>query len=192
MIVGPWWTWGWGWGGGYGGYYDDYYAGYGNGTYYDNRVYDDRAYDNGAYPQPNGAARPANLAGLEVQLPNQDAEVWLQGQRQSGSGTMRRFYSPQLEPGKTYTYTIDAAWYENGELVTQKRQVDVQADTLARIDFTGPQESGPQEPAQPDAQSPVNPPPPPPQTPPPSKTPAPPRPQVPPDAAAQTATKQAA
>ena len=139
-IVGPWWTWGWGWGlgwgggyGGYGGYYDDYagygYSGYGNGSYYDDRVYAD-----GGYAQPNGAARPVNIAGLEVQLPSPDAEVWLQGEKQTGSGSMRRFYSPQLEPGKSYTYTINAAWFENGELVTQKRQVDVQADTLSRID----------------------------------------------------------
>jgi uncharacterized protein (TIGR03000 family) len=81
-------------------------------------------------------SRPANIAGLEVFVPSSDAEVWLQGQKVTGSGTTRRFYSPPLEPGRNYTYTIDAAWYENGQLVTQKRQVDVQADALARVDFT--------------------------------------------------------
>jgi uncharacterized protein (TIGR03000 family) len=79
---------------------------------------------------------PSNVAGLEVQVPSPDAEVWLQGQKVSGSGTTRRFYSPPLDPQKTYTYTVNAAWYENGELRTQRQQVDIRADSIARVDFT--------------------------------------------------------
>jgi uncharacterized protein (TIGR03000 family) len=86
-------------------------------------------------------SRPANIAGLEVFVPSPDAEVWLQGQKVTGSGTTRRFYSPPLEPGKDYTYTINAAWHENGELVTQKREVNVRADALARVDFTQARET---------------------------------------------------
>ena len=108
-----------------------------------------------------GAPRPTNIAGMEVLLPSPDAEVWLEGQKQSGSGTTRRFYSPPLEPGKDYTYTINAAWYENGELVTQKRQVDVRAETLSRIDFA----AGPEPSAAPPPAEPATPPPPQPQPP---------------------------
>jgi uncharacterized protein (TIGR03000 family) len=118
-----------------------------------------------------GVARPTNIAGLEVILPTADGEVWLQGQKQTGSGTTRRFFSPPLEPGRDFTYTIDAAWYENGQLVTQKRQVDVRAETLHRIDFTtgpepaeAPQPAAPNQPPPPNqppqAQPPVQPPPP--------------------------------
>jgi uncharacterized protein (TIGR03000 family) len=122
---------------GYRRYYDDY-GYYGNG-YYGNGS----AYNGGIVYQPRAltVARPVNVVNVEVRLPDAEAECWLQGVKQGGRGTVRRYQSPELDPNKDYTYTISAAWHDNGRLVTEERRVSVRANSSVVVDFTKPEQS---------------------------------------------------
>lgn len=103
------------------------------------------SYYSGSYVQPRVAysvSRPlVDVASVEVRLPNDQAQVWVQGQKMSGTGAIRRFQSPALDPSKTYAYKISAAWYEGDRLVTQERKVDVQANSPVVVDFTKAEEA---------------------------------------------------
>ncbi len=96
------------------------------------------------YIQPRGVytvSRPlVDVASIEVRLPDDQGRVWMQGQKMSSAGATRRFQSPALDPSRTYAYTISAAWYEDGRLVTQERKVDIRANSAVVVDFTRAEE----------------------------------------------------
>lgn len=71
---------------------------------------------------------------LNVKVPA-NAEVLVDGQRTSRTGTERQFISPPLAPGFEYTYTVEARWQENGQPVTKTRKVTVQPGKEAMVDF---------------------------------------------------------
>jgi uncharacterized protein (TIGR03000 family) len=56
----------------------------------------------------------------------------------NSTGSVRNFRSPQLDPSQQYTYNLKAEWNDNGKLVTDERQVTVQANGLTLVDFTRP------------------------------------------------------
>ena len=84
---------------------------------------------------------PIDVARVEVRLPDAEGRVWIQGKEMSSSGSVRRFKSPTLDPSERYVYTIQAEWYDNGQLVAEERRVKVQANSLAVVDFTLPNEN---------------------------------------------------
>ncbi len=117
-----------------------YYGGYGYNRY-NNGYYGSSYYGNGYGSYSTDAyvvQRPVNVAYVEVRLPTADAEYWLQGIKQGGSGAVRRFASPDIDPARNFVYTVSAAWHENGRLVTSERRVDVRAGTSVVVDFTQP------------------------------------------------------
>ena len=77
-------------------------------------------------------------AKLEVRVPA-NAELWVEGGKTSQNGAMRSFISPELQPGKAFTYTIRAHWVSpTGQLVDETRQVKVQAGRQTMVDFLKP------------------------------------------------------
>jgi uncharacterized protein (TIGR03000 family) len=115
-------------------YPSDYYS-YGANDYYA----DTPQYDDSPSPQQYVASRPiADVARIEVRLPDPDGTLWVQGQQMTTTGSVRHFRSPQLDPSQQYTYNLKAQWNDNGKLVTDERQVKVQANGLAVVDFTQP------------------------------------------------------
>jgi uncharacterized protein (TIGR03000 family) len=142
----------WGWPGyGYGGYgygypyysydYPSYYS-YDYPSYYG---YNYPSYDNGygyprtsSYYEPNGGGSymSPNRARLEIMVPDPNATLLIQGQPMSVTGNQRVFTSPDLEPGREYTYTITLR-HPNGQEDT--RDVDVRAGSNMRVDFSQPQ-----------------------------------------------------
>jgi len=68
-------------------------------------------------------------------VPAPDAQVWVEGQEMSSTGTMRPFYSPPLEDG-SYTYTFRAQWSQDGKAVDQTRQVRVHPGDRITVDFS--------------------------------------------------------
>jgi len=90
-------------------------------------------YSYGAYSQ----SAPDNTAHLRLVVPP-DARVWFGNSATQQAGTTRQFQSPQLTPGKDYTYDVKAQWTENGKEVTQTRRVDVSANSNVTVDFTRP------------------------------------------------------
>ncbi len=125
-------------GSGYGYGYSPYYSGY--GSYYGDsyRVYATRR----VYVERPVFAVETNAASVEIRLPEAQGEYWLQGIKQGGSGTVRNFRSPELTPGRTYFYTVTAAWHDGGRLVTEERRVAVQSNSSVLVDFTQPVAAG--------------------------------------------------
>lgn len=80
------------------------------------------------------AGQRDNRARLNVRVPV-DAVVWFEGARTNSTGAERRFQSPELTPGEVYTYTIRARWTQNGQEMTQSRQVDVRAGANVIVSF---------------------------------------------------------
>jgi uncharacterized protein (TIGR03000 family) len=91
------------------------------------------------YPPADGksAGKPANIATVQVTVPS-DAEVWFEGTKTTQLGTVRQFRSPPLDPDSTYTYTVRARWTQNGEVKDETRDLRVQANKRAYLDFTIP------------------------------------------------------
>ena len=115
------------------------YRGYG-GSYYFARPYfyaRPMYYDSPAYYAVPAVAMPnlGNRALLDVRVPA-DAEVFVEGDKTSQTGSERTFVSPALEPGRTFTYDIRASWAgPDGKPVEQTRQVKVQAGRRSLVDL---------------------------------------------------------
>jgi uncharacterized protein (TIGR03000 family) len=67
-----------------------------------------------------------------------DAEVWFGSGKTRQTGELREFVSPELEPGRDYTYEVKARWTENGKEVVRTRTFDVSAGAWLVVDFTRP------------------------------------------------------
>jgi uncharacterized protein (TIGR03000 family) len=126
--------------GGYGpGYYGrpfnsgSYYPSYYNNPYYHGESYL-TAPQIANYYEPSILAS-ANAALVDVRVPT-TAEVWFEGDKTSQTGSDRSFVSPQLQPGKSFTYDIRARWTgPDGKVVDQTRQVPVRANERSTVDF---------------------------------------------------------
>lgn len=116
----------------YGSYSYPYYS------YYP-RLYDDLLYR--VYYQsvpPVAAHVPGDRCRIEVRLPVADAEVLVDGNKTTSVGLTRVFESPELKPGKTYSYQITASWSQAGKTVRDERTVTVIRGRTSLVDFTRP------------------------------------------------------
>jgi uncharacterized protein (TIGR03000 family) len=81
---------------------------------------------------PNNAERRAFLT---VRV-HENAKLTVDGTPTTQKGSVRRFFSPELEPGKTYHYTLAAEWMpSNYETFTVKRKVEVTAGKRVEVDL---------------------------------------------------------
>ena len=64
----------------------------------------------------------------------EDARIWFQDRPTKQTGTLRRFVSPPLTPGKGYTYTVRVEWPEDGRWVSQAHTFLVRAGDVHCID----------------------------------------------------------
>jgi uncharacterized protein (TIGR03000 family) len=124
----------------YGQYTDDYGDAY---PYYDpqyqpspNPLYHTRR------GRPQRAAMWSGATETAVAMPARitvtvpaDARVLVDGTPTSSTGTYRRFHSPPLDPGSTYSYKFSVRWNEAGKEVTQTRSVDVTAGANVDLRF---------------------------------------------------------
>ncbi len=76
------------------------------------------------------------VAHIEVIVPTGEAQVWFDDHATTQRGTTRRFDTPALQAGSTYSYTVRAAWPENGEMKTAERVVNIKAGGSVVVDFT--------------------------------------------------------
>ncbi len=134
---------------GYGHYHHGYYYPLGYSSNYAS-VYSGQYYVNPSYSYYQGpghsaamgqrlvAAAPAIPAVVEVTLPDADARVWVEGVEMNNRGRTRLLESPELEPGKEYTYTIRASWNQGDRVVGDERRVKVITGQSVALDFTCP------------------------------------------------------
>jgi uncharacterized protein (TIGR03000 family) len=81
------------------------------------------------------AQAPDRIARVVIKLPA-DARLTVDGQATRSTGAVRRFQSPALEPGKTYTYTFVAVIEPNNyTTITRTRKVSVQAGKETAVDM---------------------------------------------------------
>lgn len=105
---------------------------YGGGYYSDNM---NGAIRSSSYYDSNiGVIGGGRQARVEVIVPDANTEVMIQGQRMSSTGPRRFFISPELESGKTYSYSISIPGGEKGKEET--RTVEVQAGKSVTVDFS--------------------------------------------------------
>jgi uncharacterized protein (TIGR03000 family) len=147
--------------GGYGGYWGGFWPGFGlgyasgyrgygygynypseYGAYYYEPSYasvEPSATPSYYYSPPDTAADVnPNVASIEVRVPV-NAEIWFEGEKTSQTGAVRHFQSPELQPGKTFTYDVRARWTDAaGKEVDRTKQVKVQAGARVGVDFSNP------------------------------------------------------
>jgi uncharacterized protein (TIGR03000 family) len=89
------------------------------------------------YYSPDSSATGADSAAqLNVQVPA-NAEVWLNGYKTKLTGSARTFISPPLTNDQNYRYHVRVRWMENGQPVTQERDVPVAPGTQTSVQFAG-------------------------------------------------------
>jgi uncharacterized protein (TIGR03000 family) len=68
-----------------------------------------------------------------------NATIWVEGVKTDQTGTQREFVSPELTPGKRFTYTVRVrSRADDGKVVDETRKVYVRAGDRWRVDFTKP------------------------------------------------------
>jgi uncharacterized protein (TIGR03000 family) len=83
----------------------------------------------------NTAREPADTtAHVTVKVPA-SAELWFNGSKMKSTGAVRKFQTPPLSSGPQYRYTVRARWQENGQVVTQTRQIRVSPGAHLEVDF---------------------------------------------------------
>jgi len=91
-----------------------------------------------AYPAIPFRATPVEgtQARIDVRVPTESAEVWLEGVLMKQTGLQRHFVTPELESGSAYTMEIRVRWNDaGGKQQTRAERIDVRAGGLQAVDF---------------------------------------------------------
>ncbi len=70
----------------------------------------------GALGLPMPAVEDPNTAAITLDLPDDQAEVWLNDQKMPHKGQVRKYVTPPLEKDKIYNYDIKVQWPDKGKL----------------------------------------------------------------------------
>jgi uncharacterized protein (TIGR03000 family) len=89
------------------------------------------------YPPADNTSQD-NRVHFMVRVPDSNAEVFFEGTRTQQTGTEREFVSPELTPGRTFTYHIRTRWMDNGQQRDETRDVNVRAGQALTVDFSRP------------------------------------------------------
>lgn len=87
---------------------------------------------------PNGPAAlndRRSAATLEIQVPVSTAEILIDGEPTTQTGTLRTFQTPPLEKGKRFLYDVEARWMENGQPKSRMETVTIEAGQRVQVDF---------------------------------------------------------
>jgi uncharacterized protein (TIGR03000 family) len=76
-----------------------------------------------------------NSATVQVRVPA-NAQLWFDDTLTKQSGTMRLFYTPQLDAGKPFKYTVRVQWDDNGKKMEKTKEIEVRAGKQIDLDFT--------------------------------------------------------
>jgi len=80
---------------------------------------------------------------LRVNVPDANANIWIENVQMSLQGFERTFVSPPVTTGKGYTYTVRASWMENGKEMSKEKTIDVQAGQEYTVSFAANDASAP-------------------------------------------------
>jgi len=72
-------------------------------------------------------------ARVAIMVPNQNTQIWFDGNNTTQRGLERVFVTPALT--QESTYTIKASWQENGKTIERERRIQVRPGQATMIDF---------------------------------------------------------
>lgn len=93
----------------------------------------------GAPPQSDSVSLSDSDALFNVKVPP-NAEVWINGDKTTQTGSQREFISNGLTPGKLYTYEVRAKWTQDGKTFDKTQKVQIQGGERRTADFRLPDE----------------------------------------------------
>ena len=73
-------------------------------------------------------------ATVQVHVPA-NAQIWFDDAPTQQRGESRSFYTPPLDSGKTYHYTLRARWDDNGKMKEKTQKIEVRAGKQTDVDF---------------------------------------------------------
>jgi uncharacterized protein (TIGR03000 family) len=83
----------------------------------------------------NPDASDGNRARIIVHLP-ESATLTVDGKPTSSTSAARRFYSPPLEPGRSYHYDFQARMELDGKVMRADKRVDVRPGDQLEVNFS--------------------------------------------------------
>jgi uncharacterized protein (TIGR03000 family) len=86
-------------------------------------------------PADKGTEEDASIQATVIVTLPADATLYANGVRTRQTSTERRFITPPLESGMIYNYTLTIEVARNGRMVTETREVEVQAGSEVRVAF---------------------------------------------------------
>jgi uncharacterized protein (TIGR03000 family) len=89
---------------------------------------------NGNADNSNDQTSAARKATIVVKLPAR-ARLTINGIPTNTTSSKRVFRSPALQRGKVYSYTLKASLRRNGQTVTARKRVSVQAGRVTTVSF---------------------------------------------------------
>lgn len=82
----------------------------------------------------NAPERNNGSVAIRIRVPA-NAKITFDDTPTVQTGTERYYYSPPLEPGRSFVYRVRAQWDENGKPVDQTRMVSVRAGDQVNLNF---------------------------------------------------------
>jgi uncharacterized protein (TIGR03000 family) len=73
-------------------------------------------------------------ARIRVRLPA-NAQVFINGEKTTSTGTIREYETPELNPERVYTYLVRATWVEDGITVEKRLRVRALSGNRVTINF---------------------------------------------------------
>ncbi len=81
---------------------------------------------------------PNGQSVIVVNVPDDRAQVWVQGQLMNATGNQRIFAVPALEPGFNYTYDVRVRSGDGPQAMDETRTVPIRFGEQVIVDFTRP------------------------------------------------------
>ncbi|HWG42408.1 MAG TPA: TIGR03000 domain-containing protein [Gemmataceae bacterium] len=91
------------------------------------------------YTGPEGPTNaPSKVAYIRVRVPA-NAELWMNKEKRTQTGTIREFVTPALNPDHIYVYNVRARWTEEGGISVEKTlRVRTISGTRVTVNFVRP------------------------------------------------------
>jgi len=91
------------------------------------------------YPVPYDVAPWPSIAPvtIDVVVP-EGADVWIDGKKMGQTAAQRKFISPPLQSGRSFSYEFRISYKEEGREQTETRSLDVLAGRQYTVDFVKP------------------------------------------------------
>lgn len=89
-------------------------------------------------PQMTDDAKDKANVGVVMAYVPENARLWFNGDQTRQHGVLREYESPPLRRGKKYSYEVRLVWFEDGQWVSETKEVPVSAGEMSCVYLTKP------------------------------------------------------